>query len=231
MIYPIRINKYLADKKICSRREADKLIERGVVKINGKLAQLGDKVQENDDVFIEGDLKKLVYLAFNKPKGIVTNTPQEGESCIADILQFNYEVFALGRLDKESRGLILLTNDGRVTDRLLNPVYQHEKEYVVKVNKPIDENFVDTIENGIKLDDGYVTKKCKLKIIDDFTFSIILTEGKNRQIRRMCRFVGFGIVDLKRIRIMNIQLGDIKPGEYKEIYGEDLEDFLTMINL
>ncbi|MDF1498804.1 MAG: pseudouridine synthase [Patescibacteria group bacterium] len=231
MIYPIRINKYLADKKICSRREADKLIERGVVKINGKLAQLGDKVQENDNVFIEGDLKNLVYLAFNKPKGIVTNTPQEGESCIADILQFNYEVFALGRLDKESRGLILLTNDGRVTDRLLNPIYYHEKEYVVKVNKPIDDNFIRTVENGIKLDDGYVTKKCILKKIDDFTFSIILTEGKNRQIRRMCRFMGFGIADLKRVRTMNIELGDLEVGKYRMISGEELEVFLSMLNL
>ncbi len=231
MIYPIRINKYLAEKKVCSRREADELIKKGKVKLNGKLAQLGDKINENDKVFVEGDLKKLVYLAFNKPKGIVTNLPQEGESSIADILEFNYEVFPLGRLDKESRGLILLTNDGRVTDRLLNPVYMHEKEYIVKVNKPIDDNFVNTIESGIKLDDGYVTKKCKLKIIDDFTFTIVLTEGKNRQIRRMCRFMKYGIVDLKRVRIMNICLGDIKAGGYKEIYGEDLEDFLSMINL
>lgn len=227
----MRINKYLAEKKICSRREADKLIKQGKVKINGKQAQLGEKVCETDKVVAEWDLKHLVYIAFNKPKGIVTHSPQENELSIEDILKLDFEVFPLGRLDKESQGLILLTNDGRVTDRLLNPAYYHEKEYKVKINKPIDENFVRQIEQGVKLEGGYVTKGCFLKIIDDFTFLISLTEGKNRQIRRMCRALGFGIVDLKRIRVMNIELRDLKLGKYKMISGEELEDFLSILGL
>ena len=231
MIYPIRINKYLAEKKICSRREADKLIKQGKVKINGKQAQLGEKICETDKIIVEGDSKNLVYVAFNKPKGIVTHSPQEDETSIEDILKLDFDVFPLGRLDKESQGLIILTNDGRVTDRLLNPIYYHEKEYKVKVNKPIDENFIKQVERGIKLEDGYITKECVLKMIDDFTFLISLMEGKNRQIRRMCRVLGFGIVDLKRIRVMNVELRDLKPGKYRMISGEELDDFLSMLNL
>ncbi|MCK4525065.1 MAG: rRNA pseudouridine synthase, partial [Candidatus Andersenbacteria bacterium] len=132
MIYPIRINKYLAEEKICSRREADRLIKQGKVKVNGTQAQLGEKICETDKITIDGDLKNLVYVAFNKPKGVVVHSSQEGETSIKDILKLNFEVFPLGRLEKDSSGLVLLTNDGRVTDRLLNPEYHHEKKYKVK---------------------------------------------------------------------------------------------------
>ena len=231
MLFPIRINKYLADKKIASRREADLLIKNGKITINGKKAELGEMVQEADKVEVEGDLKKLVYLAFNKPVGIITHSPQDGEISIADILKFDTKVFPLGRLDKDSHGLIILTNDGRMTDRLLNPMFEHEKEYEVQVAEPITENFIKQMENGVKLDGGYITQKCKLKKLDDNLFSIILTEGKKRQIRRMCTSLGYEVRDLKRVRVMNIDLGNLKEGRHRIISGKEQEEFLGKLEL
>jgi 23S rRNA pseudouridine2604 synthase len=176
-------------------------------------------------------LKKLVYLAFNKPAGIITHSPQGDEQSIAEILKFNQEVYPLGRLDKDSHGLIILTNDGRMTDRLLNPVFEHEKEYEVEVAQSISENFIKQMERGVKLDRGYVTQKCKLTKLDDNTFSIILTEGKNRQIRRMCAALGYEVIDLRRVRIMNIELGNLKEGHYRIISGEEREELLGKLEL
>ncbi len=227
----IRINKYLADKKICSRREADLLIKQGKVSINGKKAELGEMVRETDKVAVEGDSKELVYLAFNKPEGIITHSPQGDEVSIADILKFNVKVFPLGRLDKDSRGLIILANDGRMTDRLLNPMYAHEKEYEVKATAPINEDFLKQMERGVKLNGGYITQKCVLKKLDKHSFSIILTEGKRRQIRRMCAALGYKAVDLKRVRIMNIILGNLKEGNYRIISGAEREKFLAELGL
>jgi 23S rRNA pseudouridine2604 synthase len=231
MLFPIRINKYLADKKICSRREADFLIKQGKVTINGKKAELGEMVQEADKVAVEKDLKKFVYLAFNKPEGIITHSPQDDEVSIADILKFNADVFPLGRLDKDSRGLIILTNDGRMTDRLLNPIYAHEKEYEVETTAPITEEFLKQMERGVQLNGGYVTQKCVLKKLDEYSFSIILTEGKRRQIRRMCSALRYKAIDLKRVRIMNIALGNLKEGNYRIISGAELEKFLKELGL
>jgi pseudouridine synthase len=229
--YPVRINKYLAFKKICARREADDLISQKKVKINGRLAILGDKVQENDKVEVEGVKKDLVYLAFNKPKGIITHSPQNGEKEIKNILQFRKDVFPVGRLDKNSSGLIILTNDGRLTDKLLNPKFNHEKEYIVKVNKEINNSFLKRMENGVKLDDGYVTKKCNVKKISAERFSIVLTEGKKHQIRRMCDALGFGVVHLERRRIMNIKLQNLLPGDFREIKGYELSQLLKSVGL
>jgi len=229
--YPVRINKYLAHQKICARREADELILQKKVKINGRIAVLGDKVQENDKVVVEGAGKKLVYLAFNKPKGIITHTPQNGEKEIKDILNFEKDVFPVGRLDKNSSGLIILTNDGRLTDKLLNPDYNHEKEYIIKVSKPIENNFLKRMEAGVKLDDGYVTKKCSVKKISSERFSIILTEGKKHQIRRMCDALGYGVVHLERRRIMSIKLGNLLPGDFREIKGYELSQLLKSLGL
>jgi len=229
--YPIRINKYLAYKKICARREADVLIEQKKVRINGRVAVLGDKVLENDKVTVEKINKKLVYLAFNKPKGVITHSPQEGEPAIKDVMNFGENIFPLGRLDKDSSGLILLTNDGRVTDRLLNPKYDHEKEYIVKVSKSINESFLRRMSSGIKLDDGYVTKKCSVRKVGEERFSIVLTEGKKHQIRRMCDALGYGVVHLERRRVMNIKLGTLQSGDYREIKGKELADFLKNIGL
>ena len=240
--YPIRINKYLAQKKICARREADVLVAQKKVKINNRIAVLGDKVLEGDKVTViaqTGKVKKLIYIAFNKPKGVITHSPQEGEPSVKDVIGLDptsprlrgASVFPLGRLDKDSSGLIILTNDGRVTDRLLNPKYNHEKEYIVRVAKPIDGLFLKKMSNGIKLEDGYVTKKCIVKKVGQDRFLIILTEGKKHQIRRMCDSLGYSVVHLERRRVMNIKLNNLKPGEFREIKGYELNEFLKSIGL
>lgn len=230
--YPVRLNRYLALQQICSRREADKLISAGQVKVNGLTAKLGTLVQEGDDVqAINAKKKKLVYYAFHKPKAIITHSPQGKEQSIEDILDTPEKVYPLGRLDKESRGLILLTNDGRLTDLLLNPQYEHEKEYTVKVDKNIDDTFINRLSQGVKLDDGYKTKPCQVSFIDDKSFSIILTEGKKRQIRRMCESQSRRVTDLCRTRIMNIELRHMLPGHFRRIVGPELDVFLNTVGL
>ena len=229
----MRINRYLALENVCSRREADELIKEGKVTINGRVAVLGDKVIESDnvEVFLEGDEKELVYYAFNKPQGIITHSPQHGEKSIENITKFPQKVYPVGRLDKDSHGLIILTNDGRVTGKLLSPENFHEKEYTVKIDRAITPSFLKHMEEGVMLDDGYKTQPAKTKKINDFTFSIILTEGKKRQIRRMCESLGRNVTDLKRMRILNIKLGEIKPGKYRNIEGRELKEFLKEIGL
>jgi len=230
--YPVRINKYLAYKKICARREADELISQKKVKINGRIAILGDKVNEKDNVVVENNgQKKLVYIAFNKPKGVITHSPQKGEEEIKDIVNIKEKVFPVGRLDKNSSGLIILTNDGRLTDKLLNPEYNHEKEYIIKVDKKIDNSFLKRMAVGVKLDDGYVTKKCIITKISENRFSIVLTEGKKHQIRRMCAALGYVILNLERRRIMNIKLGSLQQGDFREIKGYELNELLKSIGL
>jgi 23S rRNA pseudouridine2604 synthase len=229
--YPVRINKYLALKNVCARREADELIVQRKVKINGKVAVLGQKVNTNDKVTVENFKKKLVYLAFNKPKGVITHSPEDGEQSIKDVANFGEDIFPLGRLDKDSSGLILLTNDGRVTDKLLNPKYEHEKEYIVRVTKSLDGLDLKKLGEGVKLEDGYVTKKARVTKLSSDRFSIVLTEGKKHQIRRMCDVLGYAIKHLERRRIMNIKLLKLQPGEYREIKGKELEDFLKALGL
>ena len=230
--YPVRLNRYLALQQICSRREADKLIAAGQIKINGLTAKLGTLVQEGDDVqALNAKKKKLVYYAFHKPKQIITHSPQGTEKSIEDILKTPEKVYPLGRLDKESRGLILLTNDGRLTDLLLNPRYEHEKEYSVKVDKMIDDTFINRLATGVKLDDGYKTKPCQVEKIDDKSFSIILTEGKKRQIRRMCESQSRRVTDLVRTRIMNIGLHHMLPGHFRRIIGPELDVLLKNVGL
>ncbi|MFZ2970824.1 MAG: pseudouridine synthase [Minisyncoccia bacterium] len=231
MLYPIRINKYLSEKKICGRREADDLIRQEKVIINGRVAELGEMVEENDDVSVSGKTKELVYVAYNKPKGIVTHSPQDGETCIADILKIKPKVSPLGRLDKESRGLIILSNDGRITDQLLNPEFGHEKEYEVRVDRLIDDNFIRKMASGVKLDGGYITSECVLEKKSDLSFTIIITEGKRRQIRRMCQALGYDVVDLYRTRIMNIKLNNLQPRHHMMISGEELNIFLSDLGL
>ena len=232
--YPIRINRYLFLQGHCSRREADRLIEKGQIRINGKIAVLGQKVEKNDKIEISKKVKKIaeerVYLAYNKPRGIVTHNPIEGQKGIEDVLEYKTRVFPLGRLDKESHGLILLTNDGRITNALLNPENEHEKEYLVKVNHRIDKNFIKAMEAGVHIED-YKTKPTKIKKIDPRKFFIILTEGKKHQIRRMCSSLKQEVQDLKRIRVMNIKLGNLKGGEYRELKGDELKDFLKKLKI
>ena len=213
----MRINKYLALKKISTRRGADELIKNKKVFINGKLALLGSKVDEKDKVEVRGYTPEAcVYFAYNKPAGIETSSPQA-------------ELFSIGRLDKNSHGLLILTNDGRITDQLLNPKYVHEKEYLVKTKEKLRSNFKQKMEAGVNIE-GYMTKKCSVKILNENTFRIVLTEGKKHQIRRMCSALFQEVADLKRERIMNIKLGNLKPNATREIRGEELETFLDSLN-
>lgn len=224
-----RINKYLADQGIATRRGADKLISIGKILLNGKRAKLGDVVHEGDSVTLKGvKEEKLVYYAYNKPVGVTTVGKQEGEEEIKDIIQFPFRVFPLGRLDKDSSGLLIVTNDGRITKKLLDGKYNHEKEYVVEVNHPIEHNFMVRLRDGVRLGKE-MTKKAKVRKLDKYTFEIIITEGKNRQIRRMCASFNQEVKSLQRVRIMNIELGRLHPNTYREIKGRELEDFLKKV--
>lgn len=215
--YPIRINKYLALKNISTRKGADKLVSEKKVFINGKLALLGSKVEKGDKVEVRGEEKrKYLYFAYNKPIGTETDSPKEG-------------LFPIGRLDKNSHGLLILTNDGRITDRLLNPSHTHEKEYVVETREKLRSSFKQKMEAGVNIE-GYQTKPCKVKIINENTFRVILTEGKKHQIRRMCSNLFQEVTDLKRERVMNIKLGNLKPGNTREIKGKELETFLQLLS-
>ncbi|MFA7191952.1 MAG: pseudouridine synthase [Candidatus Paceibacterota bacterium] len=235
--YPIRINRYLALNNYATRKGADVLVEKGHVLINGKKAILGDLVYENDEVEVrESAVKRdYVYYAYNKARGVSTN-PEKGCKDILKITKFNEKVFPVGRLDKDSHGLIIMTNDGRITDRLLSPKYIHEKEYVVKLKLDFSDIFLDMMGTGIRID-GFTTKKCKIwratkagKPSTD-TFKIILTEGKKRQIRRMCEALHHDVLDLFRTRIMNIQIGKIADSDYRKIEGQELKDFLGLLGI
>ncbi len=227
--YPMRINKYLALKKYCTRRDADALIEKGKVFINGRRAVLGDKISENDVVDVKFRQKKFTYIAFNKPRGVITHSPQEDEDSIADVFPLK-DVFPVGRLDKDSYGLIILTNDGRIVDPLLNPDSSHEKEYEVTCLSKLPANFKKNMERGVDIG-GYVTRPCYLTILGNRRFSILLTEGKKHQIRRMCGAFGQSAIDLKRTRILNISLGDLRTGEHREITGNELQVFLKTLGM
>lgn len=233
MEYPIRINKYLADKNVSTRVGADELIKKGLVFINGRKAVLGDKVNKDDKVEISKKVPKkdYVYYAYNKEVGISTN-PDIKDKDILSTTKFPVKVFPVGRLDKDSHGLIIMTNDGRITNRLLSPLFIHEKEYVVKVEPSFSDKFINMMGNGVCFD-GFVSKKCKVWRMGNSknTFHIILTEGKKRQIRRMSEALHHDVIDLKRIRIMNIELGKIKPGEYKIIEGKELDTFLKLLKI
>lgn len=227
--YPMRINKYLAHKGVATRTGVDELIKSNKILINGKIAVLGNKVNETDKVEVRGvHSKKYIYLAYNKGMGVVSTNPQGDEKSIMDNVKL--DVFPVGRLDKESHGLIILTNDGRVTDRLLNPDKDHEKEYVVKVDRTYTPGFIRNMEEGVELSDGK-TKPTKVKKVNENTFKIILTEGKNRQIRRMTEKLGYTVRDLERIRVQNIELKKTPINAYREITGEEKTEFLKSIGL
>jgi len=227
--FPMRINKYLAHMRYCTRLEADVLIAKGKVTINGRLAVLGDKVSEGDAVEVNARPKKHRYYAYNKPAGIITHSAGEDEEDIADVSPIP-GVFPVGRLDKESYGLIILTDDGRLTDALLNPIHEHEKEYVVKTKDAPPASFFAQLETGVDIG-GYKTKPCTVRKLGPKNFSIILTEGKKHQIRRMCGAFGQSAVDLKRVRIMNIHLGDLPSGEARVIEGAELKDLLRVLSV
>lgn len=227
--FPMRINKYLAHKKYCTRREADTLIASGKVTVNGKRAQLGQQITETDVVTVSQKQKNYQYYAYYKPRGIITHSPQKGEEAIADIMPLP-GVFPIGRLDKDSYGLIMLTNDGRITDALLHPDKEHDKEYVVEVDKELPNNFDTKMGKGVNIE-GYTTRPCTVKVTSPKKFSIILTEGKKHQIRRMCAAFDLSVRELKRIRILNVTLGNLKPGEHRMLKGEEREKFLSLLQM
>ena len=224
---PTRINKYLSEVGYCSRRKADRLIEEGRVTINGKIPEIGAKVEDGDQVEVEGQrIEKPtkpnnVYLAFNKPIGIVCTTDRGVEpDNIIDFIKYPKRIFPIGRLDKSSEGLIFLTNDGDIVNKILRARNNHEKEYIVSVNRPINRDFIYRMSNGVEILDT-ITKNCFVKKLGPKKFKIILTQGLNRQIRRMCESLGFRVQSLKRVRIMNIKL-DVPTGKYRELTKEEL---------
>ena len=223
----MRINKYLSQIGICSRREADKLVDSGRIKVNNEIAILGTKINEGDKITIDNKLikpkkKKTIFIAFNKPKGIVCTTNRMIEkNNIIDYINFPERIFPVGRLDKLSEGLIFLTNDGSLVNKVLRSRNNKEKEYLVEVNKNITTDFIRQMSNGIPILNT-VTKNCKLTKVSTTTFKIILTQGLNRQIRRMCEFLGYKVVSLKRTRIMSINL-DVETGKWRHLSSRELD--------
>ena len=227
----VRINKYLSEAGVCSRRGADRLIEEGRVSVNGNQAFLGSVVKNSDEVRVDGNLVtpiiKKVLIAFNKPRGIVCTTadPKSKDVNIIEYINYSERIFPVGRLDKDSEGLILLSNDGDLSNKIMKARNFHEKEYEVEVDKPFDDEFLKKMSEGVPILDT-ITRKCTLKRTGKTSFNIILTQGLNRQIRRMCEYFGYKVVSLRRIRIMNIRLGNLKAGTYRNITEKEYEELI-----
>ena len=231
----IRLNKYLSEIGYCSRRAGDKLIGSGRVFINGEVAELGQKISVNDEIkvddkIIEAKKKNKIYLALNKPIGIVCTTDTRVEKDnIIDFINYPERIFPIGRLDKPSSGLILLTNDGDIVNKILRTEHNHEKEYLVKVDKPLSQTIIDRMSKGVPILDT-ITKECKIKKSGRNEFKIILTQGLNRQIRRMCEYLDYEVTKLKRTRIMNVELGYLQTGDWRELTEEEMKEINTMIS-
>ncbi|WP_077369110.1 pseudouridine synthase [Anaerosalibacter sp. Marseille-P3206] len=228
----MRLNKFISSTGICSRREADELIKQNKVRVNGEIAPLGYNVEKNDKVELNGKLLKQkkndVYIALNKPAGITCTTERHIKGNIIDFVNYPERIFPIGRLDKDSEGLILLTNDGDIVNEILREENNHDKEYIVTVNKKITPSFINDMSNGVKIynpvkNEYTVTKKCKVFKINDKTFKIVLSQGLNRQIRRMCQKLGYRVVKLQRIRIMNITLKGLPLGKWRYLTEEELK--------
>lgn len=228
----ISLNKYISGTGICSRREADKWIEDGRVTINGEPTQKGNRVFEGDVVEIDGKPiqpnPKTLYIAFNKPVGIVCTTDPKEPKNIINYINHQHRLFPIGRLDKPSQGLIFLTNDGDIVNKILRAGNDHEKEYIVSVDKKITPQFIKKMSSGVPILDT-ITKKCKVTPLGDFKFKIILTQGLNRQIRRMCKYLGYEVTTLKRTRIMNVNLGNLKIGQWRELTQKEMQGINEMV--
>lgn len=225
----MRLNKYISEAGVCSRREADALIAAGRVTINGKRAELGTQVTDKDTVTIDGKklgaAKEHVYLAFHKPVGIECTTARGVKDNIIDYINYPERIFPIGRLDKASEGLILLTNNGDIVNEILRSENAHEKEYIVSVKQPLTDEFLKGMAKGVPILD-VVTKPCKVKRVSKFVFNIILTQGLNRQIRRMCSYFGYDVTRLQRVRIINLKLGNLKSGQWRKLTAKEIEDLL-----
>ncbi|MDB4075544.1 pseudouridine synthase [Crocinitomicaceae bacterium] len=228
----IRLNKAIAETGYCSRRAADRLIEDGIVKINGKLAELGTKVSNKDVITVGEEVitkeVRNIYLAFNKPMGIECTTDENIPKNIISYINYPERIYPVGRLDKPSEGLILMTNDGDIVNKILRSRNNHEKEYVVVVDKVITQEFLDGMSNGVPILEQ-ITKKCKVSKVDPRCFNIVLTQGLNRQIRRMTEHFGYEVKKLRRVRIMNIELGDLKKGEYRDLTEKEFTELNELI--
>lgn len=237
----IRLNKYLSEQGVCSRREADRLIEAGRVTVDGRQAVTGMKILQSSVVCVDGKKiekgDEMILIALNKPLGIECTASKDVKNNIVDFVSFEKRIYPVGRLDKNSEGLILLTNNGDIVNKIMKASACHEKEYIVTVNKNITDDFIYKMSNGIHLRDtrngkvilDEVTRKCKVNKINKRTFDIILTQGLNRQIRRMCRELGYNVIALKRVRIMNILLGDLRTGQYRRITDDEYRELMRKI--
>ena len=229
----IRLNKFLSDAGYCSRREADRLVEQGVVKVNGKNAVMGQKVTINDSIMVKGKNisreEEQILIALNKPVGIECTTDLNNPDNIVDFINFDKRIYPIGRLDKNSQGLILLTNDGSIVNNILKGSNYHEKEYVVTVDKPVTDDFIKKMSTGVRILDQ-VTRPCKVAKVKKHVFNIVLTQGLNRQIRRMCGELGYNVQKLKRIRIMNIELGNLPVGQYRKVTDSELKELMRNFN-
>lgn len=229
---PVRLNKYLSEAGVCSRREADRLIEKGQVTVDGQTAVTGMRVVPGQEVKVGKKVvsrqDEMIVLAVNKPRGIVCTEDRRERDSIVRFLNYPVRVTYAGRLDKDSRGLLLMTNNGDIINRMMRAANQHEKEYRVTVDREITEEFLRKMAEGVQILDT-VTRPCRVEKLGKYTFSIILTQGLNRQIRRMCEALGYGVKDLLRIRVMNIRLGSLKEGQYRKVTDKELEELYEMI--
>ena len=231
----VRLNKFMADCGHCSRREADRLIEAGKVKVNGRIAEMGMRVTDDDMVEAEGKILKreerTILLIFNKPPGITCTTSKDDETNVVDYINYPKRIYPIGRLDKYSEGLLLLTNRGDIVNGIMRSRYGHEKEYIVTVDRPVDDAFLMKMSSGVYLKElDVTTKPCKCRKIARNKFSMIITQGLNRQIRRMCEEMGCRVMKLKRIRIIDIELGDLPVGEYREATKKELESVIGLMD-
>lgn len=235
---PVRLNKFLSDAGVCSRREADRLIEAGSVFVDGRRAELGEKVAKGQKVMVGGKevhaSSKLILLALNKPEGIECTTDASNPNNIVDFVHYPERIYPVGRLDKNSTGLILLTNTGELVNRILKSSNYHEKEYAVEVDRELTDAFLTKMQSGVRIEIDnenrtVVTRKCKVCRTGPKTFTIILTQGYNRQIRRMCKALGYGVTKLKRIRIMNIRLGSLPEGSWREVTDTELAELIRQV--
>ena len=234
--YEKRLNKYISDSGYCSRRFADKLIENNRVTINGKVPELGTKVVLGDKVCVDGNEIKAsasnhtdrVYIAYNKPVGITCTTERHVKGNIIDAIGHTKRIFPIGRLDKPSEGLIFLTSDGDIVNKILRAENAHDKEYIVKVDKPISERFIERMSKGVPIL-GTITKPCIVKPESKFVFRIILTQGLNRQIRRMCEYLDYEVTELKRSRIMKVELGTLRPGQWRDLTANEMAEITTAV--
>ena len=230
-----RLNKYISEAGVASRRAADRMIEEGRVTINGKPAVVGDRVYEDDIVSVDGKrigkVEEDIILVFNKPRGITCTSNPEDKDNVIDYIGYPKRIYSVGRLDKDSQGLLLMTNNGELANRIMRSRGEHEKEYIVQVDRPVTKEFVKGMSNGVPILEDKVTKKCEVEMTGEYEFRIVLRQGLNRQIRRMCEYFGYDVVRLERVRVMNIRLGSLKVGRYRDITKQEREELFRQLGL